>query len=247
MTLRFDVMQGVRIDYALLSPALLQHVVSCEVISTLPPKWSDHAAVLLELADIPAVPKHPPCALSSKRINRFQQPKTSVAALFAKKRAAQTAAAAPAGSEANAGEAVSASKRLRAAVGVGGPDAASPSNGVQHGSQGEALPEEGGGRGAEKVAGRGSDAVSADEQQGRRMGGAADVPGSSTRDGVKSREPCTGDTGTGRVEEGKRSGVADTKQSRGLPAVGSRRLASTKLSGNQQRSIRAFFSAGNKS
>ncbi|KAK9908864.1 hypothetical protein WJX75_003939 [Coccomyxa subellipsoidea] len=31
--------EGVRIDYALLSPGLLEHVVSCEVISTLPPKW----------------------------------------------------------------------------------------------------------------------------------------------------------------------------------------------------------------
>lgn len=83
-------MQGVRIDYALLSPGLLEHVVSCEIISTLPPKWSDHAALLLELADIPAVPKHAPCALSSKRIKRYQQPKTSVAALFAKRRAIQS-------------------------------------------------------------------------------------------------------------------------------------------------------------
>lgn len=31
--------------------------------------------------------RHPPCALSSKRIKRFQEPKTSVAALFARKRA----------------------------------------------------------------------------------------------------------------------------------------------------------------
>ncbi len=39
-------LQGVRIDYALLSPGLLKHVVSCEILS-LPPKWSDHAALVL--------------------------------------------------------------------------------------------------------------------------------------------------------------------------------------------------------
>ncbi|KAL3135379.1 minichromosome maintenance- protein, variant 2 [Trebouxia sp. C0010 RCD-2024] len=38
--------EGVRIDYALCSPGLLPHVVSCEILS-LPPKWSDHAAIIL--------------------------------------------------------------------------------------------------------------------------------------------------------------------------------------------------------
>ena len=38
-------MQGLRIDYVLASPGLLDKVVSCEVLSAevLPPKWSDHA------------------------------------------------------------------------------------------------------------------------------------------------------------------------------------------------------------
>jgi len=39
-------LQGVRIDYALCSSGLLKHVVSCEILS-LPPKWSDHAALVL--------------------------------------------------------------------------------------------------------------------------------------------------------------------------------------------------------
>ena len=39
-------LQGVRIDYALCSPGLMKHVVSCEILS-LPPKWSDHAALVL--------------------------------------------------------------------------------------------------------------------------------------------------------------------------------------------------------
>ena len=45
-----DPLQGVRIDFALLSPGLLDRLVSCEVLPT-HPKWSDHAAVLLELRD----------------------------------------------------------------------------------------------------------------------------------------------------------------------------------------------------
>ena len=65
-------LQGVRIDYALVSAGLLGRVASCEILGGLPPKWSDHAPLLLELADIPAVPLHPPCALSSKRMKRFQ-------------------------------------------------------------------------------------------------------------------------------------------------------------------------------
>ena len=39
-------LQGVRIDYALCTPGLLSKVVSCEMES-LPPKWSDHAALVL--------------------------------------------------------------------------------------------------------------------------------------------------------------------------------------------------------
>lgn len=81
-------LQGVRIDYTLLSPGLLQHVVSCEVISNLPPKWSDHAALLLELKDIPSVQPHLPCALSSLRMKRFAKPKASITSMFAKHRAA---------------------------------------------------------------------------------------------------------------------------------------------------------------
>lgn len=47
-------LQGVRIDYALCSSGLLEHVVSCEILS-LPPKWSDHAALVL--GELQAGPK----------------------------------------------------------------------------------------------------------------------------------------------------------------------------------------------
>ncbi len=86
------VLQGVRIDYVLLSPGLLQRVVSCEVISSLPPKWSDHAALLLELRDVLPAQPHPPCALSSARMKRFAKPKASIASMFAKRRADDGAA-----------------------------------------------------------------------------------------------------------------------------------------------------------
>jgi hypothetical protein len=41
--------QGLRIDYALLSSGLRDALGSCEVLLDLPPKWSDHAPLLLEL------------------------------------------------------------------------------------------------------------------------------------------------------------------------------------------------------
>ena len=113
------VLQGVRIDYVLLSPGLLQRVVSCEVISTLPPKWSDHAALLLELRDIPPAQPHPPCALSSARMKRFAKPKASIASMFAKRRA--DASAAPAAKRARSDEA--AAEMHAAAVSAAGSQA----------------------------------------------------------------------------------------------------------------------------
>ncbi|GLI67278.1 hypothetical protein VaNZ11_011462 [Volvox africanus] len=42
---------GLRIDYVLVSPELLPYVESCEILTAaeIPPKWSDHAAILLTL------------------------------------------------------------------------------------------------------------------------------------------------------------------------------------------------------
>lgn len=37
----YSIMQGLRIDYFLVTPGLLERVVSCEMVPTLP-KWSDH-------------------------------------------------------------------------------------------------------------------------------------------------------------------------------------------------------------
>ena len=41
--------QGLRIDYILLSSGLLPRATSCEVMLDLPPKWSDHAPVVLDI------------------------------------------------------------------------------------------------------------------------------------------------------------------------------------------------------
>ncbi|GFR44092.1 hypothetical protein Agub_g5254, partial [Astrephomene gubernaculifera] len=42
---------GLRIDYVLVSPALLPYIAACDILpaSAIPPKWSDHAALLLRL------------------------------------------------------------------------------------------------------------------------------------------------------------------------------------------------------
>ncbi len=236
-----------RIDYALLSPALLEHVVSCEVISTLPPKWSDHAAIILELADIPAVPKHPPCALSSKRIKRFQQPKTSVASLFAKKRAAQTAA--PNGSNAGAGEGID-SKRQRAtgtsASAADVPDTAGPSSRMQGVSEGAALLQRDCGQtGRSSVEdGPGCGTSGGDGQGGERTEGRAEVSGSSSKYGMGTREDVVAVCNS--VQEGKGSVAAQGKGSESLTAAKSQKPASLKPNGPQQKSIRAFFSTGEK-
>ena len=68
----------------LVSPGLLPHLGPAEILS-LPPKWSDHAAVALTLQDISGPEPHPPCAQSSHKDPRFsQRSQPSVAAMFAR-------------------------------------------------------------------------------------------------------------------------------------------------------------------
>lgn len=68
--------EGVRIDYVLTTPGLVGKIVSCEILSaeTLPPKWSDHAGILLQLRDIPPVCEHPSCPLWTTLKNKFRDP-----------------------------------------------------------------------------------------------------------------------------------------------------------------------------
>lgn len=51
---------GSRIDYALASPGMMEHIVSCEFAPDLPPRWSDHAALVIELKGAPAATRARP-------------------------------------------------------------------------------------------------------------------------------------------------------------------------------------------
>jgi hypothetical protein len=85
--------QGFRIDYVLCSRGLLPLVASCEIVST-HEAWSDHAGLLLELRGVPALPKHPPCALSSLCMKRFNDPsQRSIFTAFGRKRPSSAAPA----------------------------------------------------------------------------------------------------------------------------------------------------------
>ncbi|MEW5316238.1 MAG: hypothetical protein WDW38_007619 [Sanguina aurantia] len=75
---------GARIDYFLVSPGLLGRVVGCSIIMDIPHKWSDHAAVVLQLSGVAPIPPHPPCALSSRCNKAFNDPaQGSIARMFA--------------------------------------------------------------------------------------------------------------------------------------------------------------------
>eukprot|EP00884_Botryococcus_braunii_P000520 jgi/Botrbrau1/10469/Bobra.0133s0075.1 len=78
--------EGVRIDYALVSGGLRGSVKSCEVVSV-PPKWSDHACLVLELEGVEAPGPHPPCPLSSACMRQFNdRSQRSLTSLFKRKR-----------------------------------------------------------------------------------------------------------------------------------------------------------------
>jgi hypothetical protein len=81
-----------RIDYALCSKQLLDHVQSCEVVLDMPPKWSDHAPIMLEL-QLPAAAAAPQsgqqqqqaavCRMWRDLMKRFADPsQRSIASMF---------------------------------------------------------------------------------------------------------------------------------------------------------------------
>jgi exodeoxyribonuclease III len=80
--------EGLRIDYVLATPGLMERVVSCEVlgIEDLPPKFSDHAGILVELRDVTPPPPHAPCPEWVKLEKRFiDRSQRSIASFFSKK------------------------------------------------------------------------------------------------------------------------------------------------------------------
>ncbi|GAB4818347.1 hypothetical protein N2152v2_005393 [Parachlorella kessleri] len=81
--------RGLRIDYFLCTPGLLEKVVSCEMVAT-HPKWSDHTGMVLELRDIQPLPPHPPCPQWTTLQRRFvDTSQRSLAAMFGKKQQQQ--------------------------------------------------------------------------------------------------------------------------------------------------------------
>lgn len=70
--------QGVRIDYVLATPGIAARIKSCEILSAddIPPAWSDHAAMLIELdQEVQPPPEHAPCLEWTKLLGRFQDNK----------------------------------------------------------------------------------------------------------------------------------------------------------------------------
>lgn len=89
-------LQGVRIDYVLVSPGLLPNVGPCEILDT-PPKWSDHAAMLADINALDPQPPHEPLAESSRRMKKFDtRSQPSIKSMFARQRPAPSSRDAPA-------------------------------------------------------------------------------------------------------------------------------------------------------
>ncbi|KAH9307218.1 hypothetical protein KI387_035129, partial [Taxus chinensis] len=65
--------EGLRIDYAACSKGFLDQVVDVEIVKMVPKSWSDHAAIVLTLKELPALPVHPIPALSSRSMKKFKE------------------------------------------------------------------------------------------------------------------------------------------------------------------------------
>jgi len=80
--------EGVRIDYVFATAGIMPHVVSCEILGAdvLPPKWSDHAGILLEIGDSlqpPACGTRVTCQEWTKINRRFNDPaQRSIVSMF---------------------------------------------------------------------------------------------------------------------------------------------------------------------
>ena len=254
-----------RIDYALLSPGLLARVVSCEVVASLPPKWSDHAALALELRDIPEAPPHVPCALSSARMKRFAKPKTSIASMFAKRLAADTGSAAgaqPAAKKAKIEPAAAAAAEMRSdaavyrSVPVSEVPQAAAADKLAGDEQKEGEPDSAPAASAPSSSGRAPEPgmydsarerAEADEKQA--MAGCEDLNGASQeKAGAASQsQQLPPDTET-EQSKAARTVARDQARKQGVPKTQSKAAAgrgaskSSTAASPKQKSIRGFFS-----
>lgn len=76
-------LQGLRIDYVLVSPDVLPDVGPIQILD-LPHKWSDHAALFVSVSNLEPPPSHGPVPESSKKMKQFmRQKQRSIATMFA--------------------------------------------------------------------------------------------------------------------------------------------------------------------
>lgn len=227
-----------RIDYALVTPGLLGSVVSCEILTGLPPKWSDHAPLLLELRDIPDAPQHPPCAASSRRMKRFQAPKASIAALFAAQKRAAAADEGLAVGDGGSREQATAAKLPRHDNDA---DVATAAAGADPASAG-GQPEEG-----SRAAVRGM--PDADAKAGNALGDAAgrgeEEVGASglVTCAAAGREGVTTEGGASQAAQraGSGSGAGPKQPKQATPRKGKKGSMESAKADAKQRSIRSFF------
>ena len=85
--------EGLRIDFILATEKLASKITRCDVLGAdmLPPKWSDHAGILVEIDTtdcIKAPQPHPPCKEWVKLNKRFNDPsQKSILSMFGKRKA----------------------------------------------------------------------------------------------------------------------------------------------------------------
>jgi hypothetical protein len=226
--------QGVRIDYALVTPGLLGSVVSCEILPGLPPKWSDHAPLLLELRGIPDAPRHQPCAASSRRMKRFQAPKTSIAAMFAAQKRSSAAADVTAPDGGGGTEQAAAAKLPRR---DGDADVAAAAPGAADAAQAGARPEGSAAVGEVLDA----DGAAGDGVRGAAGGGETGVGASRGVDGAAhNMEGLSAQEGVNHAAQ--RAGSGALKQpKRATPRKGKKGGSESDRADTKQRSIRSFF------
>ena len=105
--------EGQRIDFVLATKGLVEKITSCEILSStdIPPKWSDHAAVMMEM-DVEPPPQHPPCKEWTQLNKKFNDPtQRSILSMFGKRKAAAPASAVVAGGDTSGGSGCDKRKR----------------------------------------------------------------------------------------------------------------------------------------
>eukprot|EP00887_Chlorella_sp_A99_P002530 scaffold6.g2530.t1 len=221
--------QGLRIDYVLASPGLLDRVASCEVLSAkvLPPKWSDHAGILLELRDVEPPPPHPPCKAWQAVHRRYHDAsQRSILSMLGKKRTMAAAGGAGGQAVAGAGGAQDSPEAAVAAgggetAGAGGAQGQQEEQGQQRQKKARKAEPEGAADAPVDAGGSSTAAPAAAAAAGGGRGAAASSDGSA---GAAQRQKAQG--GSGSPIRAPGSGKAKGKGQQKEAAAGQRTIGS---------------------